>query len=226
MDNEPNTNNIDRNIKPIDYEIEQFWLGLKKSMMNFYDGYYKVSNISIKRPIDKWSNELNLLQKEQKYDEIESSIIKKITLYAMDLLRYNDSYNIRILTSNIRRWDNISRKYKFYERFYNGKNTELKPCNIVFILVDIYNLLKKKNVDNAGLFDDIEIYILFKDFRYLIKFCIDNRIHSVIDKLLNYDTSIYPQILDCLNLSIQDYPNLISSKKLIKIIEDNNNNQT
>ena len=32
---------------------------------------------------------------------------------------------------------------------------------------------------------------------------------------------------DCLNLSIQDYPNLISSKKIIKIIESkNNNNQT
>ena len=42
----------------IDYEIEQFWLQFKCSIINFYE---KNNNL-LTRPINKWSNHLNILQ--------------------------------------------------------------------------------------------------------------------------------------------------------------------
>ena len=55
--------------KKIDYEIEQFWFSLKTSMINLYD------KLLFKRPIDKWSTNLNSLQKNSNYNEIEKYII-------------------------------------------------------------------------------------------------------------------------------------------------------
>ena len=80
-----------------DFEIEQFWLGLKDSMINFY--FDKI----IKRPIFNWSNKLNLLQKEEKYNEIEMNIRNYISLYGIDLMRKNDSYHFGILKTNIKK---------------------------------------------------------------------------------------------------------------------------
>ena len=43
----------------IDFEIEEFYLGFKTSMINFY------RNHSFKRPIKEWSITLNQLQKQK-----------------------------------------------------------------------------------------------------------------------------------------------------------------
>ena len=45
-----------------DYEIEQYWFGLKQSMINFYH------DKKINRPIELWSENLNELQKNKQYN--------------------------------------------------------------------------------------------------------------------------------------------------------------
>ena len=78
----------------MDFEIEQFWLGFKNSMINFY------KSKSVNRPINEWSNYLNNLQFNKKYELIEHCITKYISLYAIDLMRANDYYSINILNTN------------------------------------------------------------------------------------------------------------------------------
>ena len=45
--------------KPIDYELEEFYIGFKQSMINFYKRH------SITRPIKAWSERLNTLQEKK-----------------------------------------------------------------------------------------------------------------------------------------------------------------
>lgn len=204
--------------KPIDYDIENFWLGFKQSMINFY----KKNTVILSRPIDKWCEELNKLQSQKKYIDIENSIIKKICLYAIDLLRCHDDYNICILITNIKRWDKISIKYKFYRDIidYNNDNNhnntdtdinnyhikkkkryeEKKACNFVIILVEIYNIILKKNIEDKSVFDDIEIYLIFHNYMPLVNYAIKNNLHSILDKLFNYDIEIYFKTLKKFNL--------------------------
>ena len=195
-------NNIDKNV---DYDIEQFWLGFKTSMKNFYNK--KILN----RPIDLWSNNLNIFQAGKKYENIEICITKYISLYALDLMRLHDIYNIRILNTNIKRWDKISVKYKI---FSNGKNYN-KGCNLITTLLDIYTILAKKDKVDQILFEQIELFIFFGDFRELIQYSKDKEIPSIIDKLLKYDSNIFQQVKEIFgfNDSIK-YP--ISISKIFK----------
>ena len=50
------------NIIDPDYNIELFWYGFKQSMINFYNKqeYYEYINV--------WSDILNILKKDKKYD--------------------------------------------------------------------------------------------------------------------------------------------------------------
>ena len=194
----------------VDYEIEHFWLGLKSSMINFY------KNKNLNRPIQLWSNHLNSLQEAKLYDEIENCITKYISLYAIDLMRVDNGYNIGILNTNIKRWDKISVKYKITS---NKKNIN-KGCNLITTLFDIYTVLSNKKKLDRNIFDQLELFIFFGDFRGLIEFARDNEVPSIIDKLLKYDASIFEQIKEVLWLdeSIK-YP--ISAKKIFKHIELN-----
>ena len=56
----------------VDYEIEQFWLNFKKSLLNFYNQ----PKINYTRPIDKWSSHLNELQNNKKYKVTEYKKMK------------------------------------------------------------------------------------------------------------------------------------------------------
>ena len=80
--------------KNVDYEIEQFWLGFKVSMNNFYKNYKNIN-----RPIQQWSDYLNILQKKQDYENIEECIVKYISLYSIDLMRTHDEYHMHILNT-------------------------------------------------------------------------------------------------------------------------------
>ena len=188
----------------VDYEIETFWLGFKDSMINFY------KNTIIKRPISEWSNYLNKLQSEKKYEMIEHCITKYISLYAMDLMRANHFYSINILNSNIKRWDKISKKYKIFDEKTNNKG-----CNLIITLLSIYTLLHEKNKLNRSVFDQLELFIFFNDFRELILFARENDMPSIIDKLLKYDSNIFEQIKEVLWIDDRiKYP--ISGLKLFK----------
>ena len=115
------------NNKP-DYYIETFWLDFKVTMYNFYSQ----NNIKFCRPIDLWSNQLNILQKKEEYNLIQDKIRNFMSLYAIDLMKYNNLYHTGILVTNISRWDKISVKYNF-------EKSNSKYHNIIFLLLDIYN---------------------------------------------------------------------------------------
>lgn len=187
-----------------DFEIEQFWLGLKNSMINFY------INKIIKRPIKDWSNRLNLLQKQEKYNEIEMNIRNYISLYGIDLIRIDDCYHFGILKTNIKRWNKISKQYGF-----NIKENKMY-YNLIFLLIDIYDTLKKKlNKDEFYIFfSQIELLIMYEDFNYLIEICIKYKISSVLDKLNDY-INIYNFISKKYNIT---FDNNYTGRKLMNYI--------
>ena len=200
--------------KNVDYEIEQFWFVFKNSMNNFY----KDQNVN--RPIKFWSDNLNYLQSKKKYEEIEHCITKYISLYALDLMRIDSGYNISILNTNIKRWDKISEKYKIF----SSRKSYNKGCNLITTLLDIYKILSSKGKIYRKMFDEVELYIIFGDFSDLLKFSKEHEIPSIIDKLLNYDSSIFSQVKEIFELDDSViYP--ISSSKIFKIknIELNKN---
>ena len=167
-----------------DYHIEQFWLGLKDSMTNFY--YDK----TLKRPISKWSNNLNELQNNENYEDIEKNIRNYISLYGIDVMRHMQIYHLGILKTNIKRWNNISKKYGF------TKMETKKYYNIIFLLIDIYEKLYE-NISNYDMTDfstEIELLIMYEDFDNLIDICLKHNLCSIIDKL-----SYYVNINDILN---------------------------
>ena len=163
-----------------DYHIEEFWLAFKTSMLNFYNQYTTTYN---SRPIVFWSDTLNKLQKNKDYQHIETNIRDYMSLYAIDLLRYNANYHIGILISNIKRWNVISNR-----RF---DMCDIKYINIVFLLLDIYNILTNKcstsDKETEILFSMVEIYIIHEDFKIFIDYAINHNKPSIIDKINEYE---------------------------------------
>jgi hypothetical protein len=163
-----------------DHHIEEFWLSFKRSMLNFYNEYTTIYN---SRPIIFWSDTLNKLQKNKDYPNIETNIRDYISLYAIDLLRYNAIYHVGILISNIKRWNVISNK-----RF---DMCDVKYINIVFLLLDIYNILTNKcstsDKETETLFSIVEIYIIHEDFKIFIDYAINHNKPSIIDKINEYE---------------------------------------
>jgi len=188
------------NINNPDYEIESFWLSFKKSMNNYY------SYTNTYRPIEYWSEQLNLLQQNKNYDEIQNKIKNYISLYAIDILRCSSGYNIDILKTNIKRWNKISLKYNF-----NNKKYE----NIIFLLLDIFNIIN--DIDSTKckiIYSQIELLILYEDFNDLIDFAIKHQKPSLLDKINNY-SNINKIIKKIYNLDID---NNISGKKILQMI--------
>ena len=200
-----------------DHLIEEFWLLFKTSMNNFYQETKYIS-----RPIKYWSDNLNKLQKNQDYQNIEINIRDYMSLYAIDLLRHNAFYHIKILITNIKRWNVISN-----QRF---DMCEYKYINIVFLLLDIYNMLTNKcsiDIDENAkiLFSSIELYIIHEDFKSFIDYSIEHNKPSIIDKINEYENknnnlnSIkYIENKYHLNLSPK-----ISAKKIFNQIKHNGN---
>ena len=188
-----------------DKEIEAFWLGFKTSMYNFYD------RKDICRPISVWSNNLNLLQQVQAYDEIQQNIREHISLYAIDVIRYNDINNrhFKILLTNIKRWNKISDRYSFLT------NDTEKYYNIMYLIIDLYKTLmdcEDKNI--KMMFSQVELLIINKDFSYFIKYSVENNKSSILDKL-----SKYIDIKKALKkLYDNEIPDNLSTKKIISLI--------
>lgn len=155
-----------------DYEIEEYWLGLKQSMINFY------RNKNYTRPIDVWSENLNDLQKNKQYNLIEENIRNYISLYAIDLIKSMNKYYSHILKTNIKRWNNISTKYNF-----NDPNT---THNNIFVLFSIfYMFVNKDQLDDniCNVFLEIELTVLYKNYTSLIKYAINFNKPSILKKL-------------------------------------------
>lgn len=192
-----------------DKDIEDFWLGLKTSMYNFY----KSINIPILRPIASWSNNLNLLQSIAAYDEIQDNIRQHISLYAIDVIRFNGNnlYHFKILLTNIKRWNKISDKYSF-----NNSSTEY--YNIMYLIIDLYkSLMQVDDIKIKNIFQQIELLLINKDFTTIIKYAISNNKPNILTKLSGF-IDIKKEITQIYGLSP---PEKISLKKIIMLVNDN-----
>ena len=173
-----------------DADIEEFWLCFKQSMLNFYE-----VNKNLERPINYWSNVLNKFQKNQNYEKIEEHIQKYISLYAIDLLRTNNSYNIQILITNISRWNKLTFKYAFSVK-------EKTYSNFIFVLVDIYktlarNLHKTRYEEKVKqIFSQFDLILLYQDYSPFVIFAIEYNKPNILDKLFEFDKQIYEHVLE------------------------------
>ena len=198
-----------------DAEIEEFWLSFKKSMNNFYE-----NNKNLQRPIYYWSNVLNGYQKKQNYEKIEEHIKKYISLYAIDLLRTNNSYYINILISNIARWNKLSNKYAF-------SVNEKSYCNFIFVLLDIYKSLVRHSLNNREqeeineIFGQFDLMLLYEDYNPLIEFALNYNKSNILDKLFEFDKDIYSCFIETYKLNVIDV-NIMKGYKLLKLIKNKN----
>jgi hypothetical protein len=134
-----------------------------------------------------------------------------MSLYAIDLMRTNDSYNTNILMTNIKRWNKISMV-----------SIDLSS-NTVFLLLDIYNSINSSSSNSKHLFVQVELYILYHDFTELIKYSVEHNKMTILDKLLNYDQTIMKSIISIYSL-INVSPKIpMNGLKLMNMIKKSTN---
>ena len=197
-----------------DHDIEEFWLSFKQSMIHFYNEH-KIPP----HPIVEWSSILNNFQSQKLYLEIEEHIRKYLTLYAIDIMKFNGlreksnlTYHPHILISNIKRWNKLS-------KFYNFVNNDKKYYNKVFLLLDIYkSMIKHHNKDIIPIFNQPKLFLSNEDFSVLIKYSIENNLPSILSKL----NTCYDVFTMINNLYSTDFNN-ISFKKIVKKLNNNKN---
>ena len=194
-----------------DYELEEFYLSFKQSMINFYKHH------TFTRPINDWSNRLNDLQSKKNYFKIHELIQKIISLYAIDLMRVCDTYNAGILETNIKRFNRISDTL-------DGMEYINYDSNIVFVLFNIFKTLIKSqsNYEIKELFNQIDLYLIYEDYTKLITYSIDNNKLSILDKLFKYSQEILLQAINIYDISLNtiQFSNntVISAKKFVELI--------
>lgn len=154
--------NLELNKNDPDYQIENFWYGLKNSMKNFYKSY----NFKLDK-VDKWSKKLNEYKMKKQYSLIEATIKDCIANYAIDIMKndiYNDYSYSNILMTNMKRWEKISNKFHF------GNSQTNK---VIYSLFEAYNCIKLKTdpmlYSILELFKDLDVLFLnnFNDLIYL-----------------------------------------------------------
>lgn len=208
---------LENNINP-DHHIEQYWLGFKNSMENFYS-----INMSVfSRNIIKWSDNLNKLQKEKKYELIEQYIRDYMICYGLDVIRSGNSYHLRILGSNIKRWNNISSKY-----IIKNINDKTNIARLLFqCCLDICICVDKSNVPFGDYMNDIELIVIQQNLNPLLDmaekwnkvFIYDCLINNVKELFINQITNRYGiEIFN--NIDI----NTIKGKTIAKVIFNKNN---
>lgn len=130
-----------------DIHLEKYWYNFfKKSIYNFCNNHQLSYLLQQKLPLEKWSQELNILQKQLKYDRIEYLIYEYILDYGKILIEFNgDSRDCDIYYTNIKRWNKIS-LYKI-----NSMCDDYNYFRIYKYLIDnnvnsvIINYIKQRN---------------------------------------------------------------------------------
>ena len=78
-----------------DYEMEQFWFTFKASINNYWRTY--LDKLKIDNPLVIWSDILNQLQKEEKYDIICQNIHNYLHETIYFFFQEKSFYHINIL---------------------------------------------------------------------------------------------------------------------------------
>lgn len=157
-----------------DAHIEEFWIGCKTSMHNFYQW-----SRQIQRPLDEWSSRLNFLQSQKKYDQIEKCILNYMSSYALDVMRYGDRYHSEILDTNIRRWNKLSLTYNFH--FKSETNNVLTLFEVFVKNLDRSN--ESFNREFRLLFRQVELFLFTNDYFPLIDLALRHGYTSILDIL-------------------------------------------
>ena len=159
-----------------DKDIEQFWYGIKEAVSN----YISVHNIECN--IENMSEKLNHLQKKKDYDQIEIEIRYNIGrfcyLYIKNGCPSHDSY---ILLSNIKRWNQLSKKYMFHEK------TDIRCINHSCALFSIYvKYLSTKKYHQYTELKDYFSQIQYENYEFekLIDISIAHKLFQYLDILL------------------------------------------
>ena len=160
-----------------DYIIELFWYGFKNSMINFYNSINMITAIN---HINKWSENLNELKKLKKYQDIENYVREYITKYSFDLIKYSTAtHHDEILSTNIKRWNNISSMFNFNSNVYS------KILQIFIIYLKV-----KKNNDYEFLksLQPIEMILDSNDFSCFIKYGFERDKPAILEALYKIPT--------------------------------------
>jgi hypothetical protein len=159
-----------------DYQIEEFWYGLKNSMIKFYR-YSKINEQNIKL----WSSKLNNHKKLKEYSLIEELIKEYIVLYAIDVMqneKFDECFHSSILQTNIKRWKKISNKFHFVD------SPKYKNIMIIF---DAYCCVKKKM--DKKLFSILELFndvdkLMLSNYVQLLKLSLELGQNKILDSII------------------------------------------
>lgn len=120
-----------------DTEFENFWFTLKRNMLNFYKDEKKIG---------EWSDKLNSLKLDRKYNEIQVEILEYLCIMAIDMI---NNYNLRkaeIFLVNLKRWEKIVNKNNFLDKDslakYFNKFNRLK--SFVCLTIKLNELISKE----------------------------------------------------------------------------------
>jgi hypothetical protein len=170
-----------------------------------------------------------LLKVAKNYDQIENNIRNYMSLYALDVMKYekNSGHHGNILNTNIKRWNTIS---------INNNFTISKKHNNILLIFDVFCSIKNKIsimseqikieinltnpeqtkqilsklIDIFKFFEDIEVLIYFNNFNHLIKLSIEsyqvkilNTIRKIIgdEEFIDNVTNIYPTLITYKNIT-------------------------
>ena len=159
-----------------DYKIEEFWYGFKTLINNFYTSIKY--NLTSNTDINLWSDNLNKLKKEKKYELIEYNIINYISLFAIDIMKYEkQNYYDRLLLTFNKRWNKISQLI----------DNNLILNKKVILIFDIYLFIKDKNNNDTVInkFIDIELMLYLNDYDDIILYAVQNHYSKILDNLKN-----------------------------------------
>jgi hypothetical protein len=205
----------DINLNPLDpdYHIEEFWYGLKQSMINFY---YIIKKYDFR--INEWSDTLNILKKNKEYNQIECNIREYMSYYAFDLIKHGDTtYHYDILVTNIKRWNKISSLYNF-----ENSTKHNKILTIFLIYLDIKKDNNDISKDFLNTLEPIEEIVENNKFD---KFIIYSLFHKKIKILKKLETipefDLYKEISIMFpTFKLENTPD-ISMNKLCKLFRKN-----
>jgi hypothetical protein len=176
-------------IKKEDYEIEQYWLQFKQSMINFYEELQIPS-----RPIQQWSFELNAFQKKQEYHMIEKYIQMYHILYMIDVIRHHHIYHARILETNVRRWNHLCTiHYQILQQAPTSIHQHHHKIYVIFQfflkLSDYKELIPPSSQQMIDtMYEQVEMYLLYDHFIPLVHIALSLQKPSLLDLL----RSVYP----------------------------------
>lgn len=177
-----------------DKHIEEVWYGIKTAIQNTYIG----TNIPIPLDLENISSHLNNLQSQKNYQEIEKQIVITIGEICRFYVEHRMSvYNCHILDVQIKRWNKVTEKYKFFEK--QDIRNVVENCVFFYIYFKIFENYKKYTA----------LVELFNNTNSIPK------IDEIIDISVKYN---YPTILDKANnfFCVSTYINHKYDTKLYK----------